>query len=331
MLKQTYRCIVFDPKSSSLSVNEKQHPTLKPNQVRVRVWGSPINPSDRLFCQGLYGTVATTSRTPGFEGTGTVVECGSGFWAKRLMGKNVSGAVQGEDGFWAEYVVLSAQQCVEVASDIPQETAACAFVNPLTALALMEPISKGAFTSLVQTAAASQLGRMIQRLTQKAGVPCVHIVHRAELKKELEAEGWQNVLDSSQSTFEKDLQEISHRLNIRYAIDAVAGPMTGNLVRNLPNQSEIVVYGVLSGQSCSVNPGDLIFKDMQVRGFWLSHWIKSKTMLELPFIFRKLKTFLKSEGKTNVIARLKLEQTIHELAHPKGNASAGKILVVPFQ
>jgi NADPH:quinone reductase-like Zn-dependent oxidoreductase len=247
------------------------------------------------------------------------------------MGKNVSGAVQGEDGFWAEYVVLSAQQCVEVASDIPQETAACAFVNPLTALALMEPISKGAFTSLVQTAAASQLGRMIQRLTQKAGVPCVHIVHRAELKKELEAQGWQNVLDSSQSTFEKDLQEISHRLNIRYAIDAVAGPMTGNLVRNLPNQSEIVVYGVLSGQSCSVNPGDLIFKDMQVRGFWLSHWIKSKTILELPFIFRKLKTFLKSEGKTNVIARLKLEQTIHELAHPKGNASAGKILVVPFQ
>jgi len=212
MLKQTYRCIVFDPKSSSLSVIEKQHPTLKPNQVRVRVWGSPINPSDRLFCQGLYGTVAKTSMTPGFEGSGTVVECGSGFWAKRLMGKNVSGAVQGEDGFWAEYVVLSAQQCVEVDSDIPQETAACAFVNPLTALALMEPISKGAFTSLVQTAAASQLGRMIQRLTQKAGVPCVHIVHRAELKKELEAQGWQNVLDSSQPTFEKELQEISRRL-----------------------------------------------------------------------------------------------------------------------
>jgi hypothetical protein len=80
-----------------------------------------------------------------------------------------------------------------------------------------------------------------------------------------------------------------------------------------------------------VNPGDLIFKDMQVTGFWLSHWIKSKTMLELPFIFRKLKTFLKSEGKTNVIARLTLEQTIQELISPRGNASAGKILVVPFQ
>jgi NADPH:quinone reductase-like Zn-dependent oxidoreductase len=172
---------------------------------------------------------------------------------------------------------------------------------------------------------------MIQRLTQKAGVLCVNIVHRAELKKELEAQGWQNVLDSSQSTFEQELREISHRLNIRYAIDAVAGPMTGNLVRNLPNQSEVVVYGVLSGESCRVDPGDLIFKDMQVRGFWLSHWIKSKTMLELPFIFRKLKGFLKSEGKTHVVSRLTLEQTIQELAQPKGNASAGKILVVPFQ
>ena len=331
MLKKSYRCIIFDPKSNSLSVIEKEHPALKPNEVRVRVWGSPINPSDRLFCQGLYGTVATTSMTPGFEGTGTVVECGSGFWSKRLMGKNVSGAVQGTDGFWSEYVVLKAQQCVEVAPDISQETAACAFVNPLTALALMEPISKGSYTSLVQTAAASQLGRMIQRLTQKAGVLCVNIVHRAELKKELEAQGWQNVLDSSQSTFEQELREISHRLNIRYAIDAVAGPMTGNLVRNLPNQSEVVVYGVLSGESCRVDPGDLIFKDMQVRGFWLSHWIKSKTMLELPFIFRKLKGFLKSEGKTHVVSRLTLEQTIQELAQPKGNASAGKILVVPFQ
>lgn len=329
MLKETYRSLVFDPNSKKLSVIEKKHLPLKANEVRVRVEGSPINPSDRLFCQGLYGNVAKETITPGFEGSGTVAECGSGFWAKRLLGKKVSGAVQGQDGFWAEYVILPAQQCLEMGADIPAATAASAFVNPLTALALMEPIFRGNYNSLVQTAAASQLGRMIQRMSQKAGVPCVHIVHRAALKQELEAQGWQTVLDSSQPTFEEELQEITHRLNIRYAIDAVAGTMTGSLVRSLPEKSEVVVYGVLSGQSCVVDPGDLIFKNMQVRGFWLSHWIKEKNALQLPFLFLKLKKFLKTEGQTHVARRLSLEETIQELAHPQGQASAGKVMVVP--
>ncbi|MFM8268660.1 MAG: zinc-binding dehydrogenase [Pseudomonadota bacterium] len=328
-MKQTYRCVVLDPKTKSLAVVEKEIPKLKSHEVLVRVWGSPINPSDRLFSQGLYGIPVSTPITPGFEGTGSVVDCGKSFWAKRLMGKNISGAVQGGDGFWAEYVVLPAQQSLVLDPLILQETAACAFVNPLTALALMEPIQRGIFPSFLQTAAASQLGRMIQRMSQKAGVPCVHVVHRASLKQELESQGWQNVIDSSQSGFENELRDLTHQLNIRYAIDAVAGAMTGNLVRNLPEQSQVVVYGVLSGETCLVDPGDLIFKNQQIKGFWLSHWIKNKKFVELPFLFRRLKKFLKTEGQTQVARRLSLEEAIEEIKNPKGNASAGKILVMP--
>jgi len=306
-------------------------PALKPNEVRVRVWGSPINPSDRLFCQGLYGNSATKPITPGFEGTGTVVESGRSFWARRLMGKEVSGAVQGQDGFWAEYTVLPAEQCLEVSSDIPRETAACAFVNPLTALALMEPITQGIFHSLVQTAAASQLGRMIQRMSEKLKIPCVHIVHRAELKKVLQTQGWKYVLDSSQESFEKELQELCQKLDVRYAVDAVAGTLTGKLVKNMPEKSQVIVYGVLSGQPCHLDPGDLIFKNMQVKGFWLSYWIKSKKIFELPLVFHRLKKFLKTEGQTHILQKLSLEKTIQELGSPSGNASAGKMLVVPFQ
>lgn len=329
MLKETFRCIVFEPKSKTLSIVEKKRPKLKSNEVLVKVWGAPINPSDRLFCQGLYGSSAAYPITPGFEGTGTVVECGNGFWARRLMGKNVSGAVQGQDGFWSEYVVLPAQQCLELNSEIPQDTAACAFVNPLTALALMEPIHRGVFKSFVQTAAASQLGRMIQRISKKAGVLSVHIVHRHSLKLELESQGWEYVLDSSEPNFEKDLREISKKLNIRYAIDAVAGPMTGALVRNLPEKSQVIVYGVLSGKSCEADPGDLIFKDMQIRGFWLSHWIKEKRAIQLPLVFHRLNKLLKEEAQTQVANRLNLEETLLEIAQPKGYSSSGKTLVMP--
>lgn len=330
-MKTQFRAIVFDPQHKKLSVVLKDVPVLKPDEVLVQVWGSPINPSDRLFCQGLYGTAASAKITPGFEGTGSVVASGSSFWARRLLGKSVSGAVQGENGFWAEYVVLPAQQCLELDPEVPRETAACAFVNPLTALALMEPLSRKESTALIQTAAASQLGRMIQRMAQNMGIPCVHIVHRAELQKELVAQGWNQVLDSSHPQFEQELKELAHTLRARYAIDAVAGSMTGTLIRNLPDHSQVVVYGVLSGQACAVDPGDLIFRDMQVKGFWLSHWIKEKNVLQLPFLFMKLKKFLKAEGQTHVVQRLSLEQTLQEVTQPKGNASAGKILVLPAQ
>lgn len=329
MLNDTFKCIVFDPASKTLAITQKKRPSLKASEVLVKVWGSPINPSDRLFCQGLYGSSASHPITPGFEGTGTVVACGNSFWAKRLVGKNISGAIQGQDGFWAEYVVLPAQQCLELNSTIDRDSAACAFVNPLTALALMEPISKGKFKSFVQTAAASQLGRMIQKLAKKAGVPAVHIVHRPQLKLELEAEGWEHVLDSSQADFENKLRDFSEKLSIRYAIDAVAGAMTGSLIKNLPEKSRVIVYGVLSGQSCVVAPGDLIFKDMQVRGFWLSHWLKEKRAIELPFLFSKLKKLLKAEAQTHVTRRLTLDETVLEIAQPKGYSSEGKTLVMP--
>ncbi|NBT59143.1 hypothetical protein EBT16_10205 [bacterium] len=109
-----FKCIEFDPQTCALSLSSRVIPQPKANEVLVRVWGSPINPSDRLFCQGLYGTKASRPVVPGFEGSGTVVKTGSSWMARRLLGKRVSGAVQGTDGFWAEHVLLPASQCLPV-------------------------------------------------------------------------------------------------------------------------------------------------------------------------------------------------------------------------
>lgn len=328
-MREKYRCIELNPGTGALQLVQKEVPDIEPNQVLVKVWGSPINPSDRLFCQGIYGVQSSTPVVPGFEGTGTVVRTGKSLWARRLLGRRVSGGVQGIDGFWSEYVVLPAAQCLPLNKNIPNETAACAFVNPVTAIALMEPVKKGDFPAFVQTAAASQLGRMIQRLASKHQIPGVHIVHRSDLKEALESDGFKNVLDSSSPTFEKDLSQITKELDIRYAIDAVAGPMTGLLAKNLPSKSQIVVYGVLSGKKCEVDPGDLIFRGIQVKGFWLSNLLREKNPIASIKLFTDLQKYLRAETATTISRKIPLEQVIDEIQAPRGTFSFGKTLVIP--
>lgn len=324
-----YQCIELNPQNSSLSLQTRTLLALEPGEVLIKVWGSPINPSDRLFCQGLYGTKAKSLVVPGFEGAGTVVEAGKSFLARRLLGKRVAGAVQGTDGFWSEYVKLPALQCVPMGNSIPNETAACALVNPLTALALFDPTKRRFSSGLIQTGAASQLGRMVSRLCKKHSVNCLEIVHRPDLKEKLLKEGSLQVLCSSDAGFEEELAELSYSLKIQYAIDAVAGKLTGKLIQAMPVQSEVVVYGVLSGETCEVNPGDLIFKQSAVKGFWLSYWLESKNPLEKARLFYDLKKFLEKEGQTHVARKLSLKEAVDEILNPHRQDSLGKTLILP--
>lgn len=330
-MKGSYRCIELDPQRLELRIAERPMPVLRSHEVLLQVWGSPINPSDRLFCKGVYGAKANSLTVPGFEGTGKVVATGSGLIARRLLGKRVSGAVQGQEGFWSEYVVLPAKQCMVLPHSISDETAACAFVNPLTALALMEPIRAKKFNSLIQTGAASQLGRMLYRLSQKQKIPSIHVVHRSELKAALLREGYREVLDSSSPSFQTDLAQKAKEYGVLYALDAVAGNMTQKLAQALPERAEIVVYGVLSGKNCEIDPGDLIFRNISLRGFWLAHWLKAKNPLQLAKVFYDLKKLLQAEGKTHIARRLSLEETLQDLQNPKHQDSLGKSLVLPHQ
>lgn len=325
----SFQCLELDPKSCSLQLVRRNFPRLKENEVLLRVHASPINPSDRLFCQGLYAAPAKDKIVPGFEGSGTVVQTGKKFVARRLKGKRVAGAVQGQDGFWAEYVVVPAERCLVLNPKISEDAASCAFVNPLTAIALLEPLRKKKFSALVQTAAASQLGRMIEKACRKYKIPAVHVVHRPDLKEALMIEGFSHVLDSTDKNFEEDLKRISHQLNARYAIDAVGGKMTGVLAKNLPESSQVVVYGVLSGQKCEIEPSELIFRNVSICGFWLSHWLKDKNPFELIRVFSNLKKSLVNENATTVARRIKLDQVPQEIQSPASSSSFGKILVVP--
>jgi NADPH2:quinone reductase len=105
----------YDGNPESIAVVDLSVPRPGPGQVLVRVAASPINPSDLMFIRGLYGFKKPLPAIPGFEGSGTVVEAGSGMMPRFLKGRRVACAAADPNiagGMWAEYLVTSAQLCV---------------------------------------------------------------------------------------------------------------------------------------------------------------------------------------------------------------------------
>lgn len=314
----------------SLQLEDVPVPVLKDDEILIKVTASPINPSDQLFCEGLYQIPVTLPVTPGFEGSGIVVATGKSFVAKRLLGKSVASATQGGDGFWAEYVRVKAIQAMAFNPEtIDLEQASMSFVNPLSALALIEPLLNGQHKAMVQTAAASQLGRMIIRLAAKHNLTVIHCIHRPELRDPLTKLGAKHILLTSDPHFSSKLRDLSASLHATYAIDAVGGVLTGQLAQALPNHSTIAVYGALAKEPVTVDPGAFIFKDQRIEGFWLGHALKKKSPLTLPFFFWKAKSLLRTELQSEIAKRIPLADLPTAAKAGLGPASSGKILVTP--
>src|SRR6516225_233860 len=196
----------YEGKPGSLTVAEVPVPRPGPGEVLVKVFASPVNPSDLMFITGNYGFKKPLPATPGFEGSGTVVECGSGIMARFMKGRRVACAAadpKSTGGMWAEYIVTSAQFCVPLSKRVDLEQGATMLVNPLTAWAMVEEARRGGHRAIVQTAAASALGRMVVRLGQKFGLPVINVVRRAEQVALLRGMGAEHVLNSCDSGFDE--------------------------------------------------------------------------------------------------------------------------------
>ena len=192
----------------NLRVTKIPTPQPGPGQVLVLIEAAPCNPSDLVFMQGLYGVKKKLPAVPGWEGAGTVVASGGGIIANWLKGKQVACAGQSEsDGTWAEYYLADSKSCVPLRKNISFELGASLIINPLTAWALIGEAKKGRHRGIVQTAAASQLGRMLLRLAADAGLPLINIVRSKEQENILKSLGAEFVINSESANFEDQKTE----------------------------------------------------------------------------------------------------------------------------
>jgi NADPH2:quinone reductase len=223
-------------------------PEPAPNEVLVRIEAAPMNPSDLglLFgaadmstakVSGTSDRPVITARVPdaalkgmagrldvslpvGNEGAGLVVEAGSSDAAQALLGKTV--AVLG-GAMYSQYRCVSADQCLVLPDGATPSDGASAFVNPLTALGMVETMRREGHKALVNTAAASNLGQMLNRICLKDQVDLVNIVRRQEQEDLLRAIGAVHVCNASSDTFVQDLTEALVATGATIAFDATGG------------------------------------------------------------------------------------------------------------
>lgn len=231
-----------------MALTEKPMPTPKADQVVVRIEATPINPSDHgvMFGWATMGkashsgeganTVLTAPVSPqgmavmkarvgqdlivGNEGAGTVVAAGDSDMAQALIGKVV--AVMG-GGMYAQYRCVSAAMCMPLMPGHTAKDGASSFVNPLTALSFLETMRLEGHTALVHTAAASNLGQMLNKICIADGVDLVNIVRREEQAEILRGIGAKYICDSSSDTFMADLTDAIHETGATLAFDATGG------------------------------------------------------------------------------------------------------------
>lgn len=242
------RSLVKEDNTLELSLAEVAIPQPGPDEVLIQVEATPLNPSDLALLLGpadmstvrFGGTeqrpVVTADIPPehmkmvasrigqslpvGNEGAGTVIAAGSSDAAQALLGKTV-GAVGGE--MYCQYRCVNVFQCLPLAEGTTAAEGASCFVNPMTALGMVETMRRDGFEALVHTAAASNLGQMLNRVCQQEGIDLVNIVRKPEQEELLRGLGAKYVINSSSDSFAADLTQAIIDTNAMIAFDATGG------------------------------------------------------------------------------------------------------------
>jgi NADPH2:quinone reductase len=343
-----------------LSLAEVPVPEPGDGEVLVRVEATPINPSDMGLLFGPADmTTARASGSPerpvvtadvperllktvaarldqalpcGNEGAGVVVKAGSSDAAQALLGKTV--AILG-GAMYGQYRCLPAPMCLALPEGTtPAEGASC-FVNPLTALGMVETMKLEGHNALVHTAAASNLGQMLVKLCTADGVPLVNIVRKPEQVETLRALGAKHVCNTSEPTFRRDLVEALVETGATLAFDATGG---GDLASQILSSME-------KAQSRSASEFSRYGSDTHKQVYIYGGLERSQTQLDrsygmawgiggwlLPLFLKrigpaegqKLRERVAREIKTTFASRYTKEVSLAEALHLESIASYGR-------
>jgi NADPH:quinone reductase-like Zn-dependent oxidoreductase len=239
-----------------------------PNQVLIGVEFSPINPNDLMVAQGIYAFRPSLPAVIGNEGVGRVLAIGPGVESVKIGDRVL--APPGSFT-WRERIVIPAGglSTLPPAAD-PQQLAMLGINPPTAALLLSEFVDLKSGEWVVQNAANSGVGRWVIALAKARGLKTVNIVRRLELVAELEAIGGDVVVVDAPDVPDRIKAAVGQAV-LRLALDGVSGAATSVLAATLSPHGTLVSFAAMSESPISINPLDVIFKPLTLRGFWLGH------------------------------------------------------------
>lgn len=350
-----------------LSLRDVPVATPKDDEVLVRVEATPINPSDlavllsaadsNAFAATANGAAAALPEAArralaprlgkplpiGNEGAGTVIAAGDDPAAQALIGKTVAAA---GGAFYAQYRLLRARDCLPLPEGVSAEEGASSFVNPMTALGMVGTMRREGYSGLVHTAAASNLGQMLVKLTTSEGVPLVNIVRSQAQADLLRGLGATHVVDSSAPDFMAGLIDAIAETQAFLAFDAIGGgklagqiltAMEAAAVRTNPangpygstTMKQVYIYGGLSTEPTVINRG--FGMKWGVGGWLLTPYLQAAGPEEVMRMRAKVAAEIRTTFASSYTRRITLDQAVEPeiIAAYNRRATGEKYLILP--
>jgi NADPH:quinone reductase-like Zn-dependent oxidoreductase len=319
----------FGPAAESARcVDAVDPPPPGPGEVAIRMEAMTINPADLLLIEGRYGTQPKLPLVPGAEGAGVIGAVGAGVTSV-AVGDVVIPLVP---NCWRERMVLKAASVVKLPAGTDMQQAAMLKANPATAAVLLEDMVKlQSGEWIIQNAANSAVGHYVARLARRGAIKNVSVVRRDDVAEAMRGAGADAVIvhDGADDLRAKVI-EATGGAPIRLALDAIGGEATRALARCVAEGGTVVNYGLLSGKPCAIDPQDLVFRDVKLRGFWLTRWFRGTTQERGTALYARLAAMVGDGSlRVPVEASYPLSRISEALAHAAQPGRRGKILLAP--
>lgn len=319
----------FGPAAEVAELVDVPEPEL-PNsgEVVIEMLASPINPSEFLSFDGRFG--ANAPNLPAFAGgeaVGRVVAVGEGV-SHIKVGDRVLTQYAGR-GSWRERILAKADGMFALPDDIGTLQLAMLAVNPATAWNMLNNfVTLKPEEWVLQNAGNSSVGYNVVRLAQHLGARCVSVVRRDDQVGALLAKGADAVVVDGEDLPAR-IGEAVDGAPIRLAFDAVAGAATRGLANAVAPGGTVVIYGILSGERGEFDATDVLFRDVSIRGFWLTVWFRKTPHDVKRNLYRRLAAMM-ADGTIEIPieATYPMKEVKQALAHAARPHRKGKILLV---
>jgi NADPH:quinone reductase-like Zn-dependent oxidoreductase len=252
-------------------------------EVLVRILAAPINPADLNTIEGTYGVKPALPAVPGIEGCGVVESsAAAGFEpGDRVMFLRRAST-------WASHTTVPADSLFKLPAGIDALQAAMLKVNPATAWRLLhgfEPLGRGAW--IVQNLGNSAVGRCVIQLARDLGIRTVSFVRRCEVADELRQLGADQVFSDDEDGFLAAKAALGGA-TAALAFNAVGGDSALRLMKLLREGGTHITYGAMGRKPLTLPNGLVIFRDLRVRGLWVTRWVENAPLDEVNSVYQNL-------------------------------------------
>ncbi|MCC4247594.1 zinc-binding dehydrogenase [Microbacterium testaceum] len=316
----------FGEPADVLDVEELDTPEPGPGQVRLRILLSPIHNHDLWTIRGDYGYKPELPARAGTEAVGVIDAVGEGVEGLEVGHRVATG---GTFGVWAEYVLAPAAGLIPVAEGLPDEIAAQLVSMPFSAISLLHSLDLKPGDWIVQNTANGAVGRMVAQIAKARGIHVLGLVRRQSAVDELAQQGIGDVVSTDAPDWREKALAIVDGARVVAGVDSVGGTAADDVLSLLSENGTLVIFGSMGAGKLELSTGDIIFRQITVKGFWGSVVSKTMDAETRGALFGELSRYLSDGTVTLPVAATFALDDIREAVTASLSPRVGKVLLRP--